>query len=85
MKSTMKANKELDLNFIDSLQDELADMAVSGGAGAAVGKSDPQGLRERSTLSPVAADFRQRPSELSHRPNRTSHQPPTQPTPGPHL
>jgi hypothetical protein len=26
----MKANKELDLNFIDKLQDELADMAVGG-------------------------------------------------------
>lgn len=28
MRGAMKANKELDLNFIDKLQDELADMAV---------------------------------------------------------
>lgn len=26
----MKSNKELDLNFIDKLQDELADMSVGG-------------------------------------------------------
>lgn len=29
MKTAMKTNKELDLNFIDRLQDDLADMAVS--------------------------------------------------------
>jgi charged multivesicular body protein 5 len=28
MKSTMKTNKELDLSFIDKLQEDLADMAV---------------------------------------------------------
>jgi len=28
MRGAMKSNKELDLNFIDKLQDELADMAV---------------------------------------------------------
>ena len=37
MKGAMKANKELDLNFIDKLQDELADMSVRGGGGGGGG------------------------------------------------
>jgi hypothetical protein len=31
MKGAMKGNKELNLSFIDNLQEELADMAVRGG------------------------------------------------------
>jgi hypothetical protein len=34
MKGAMKGNKELNLSFIDNLQEELADMAVRGGGGS---------------------------------------------------
>jgi hypothetical protein len=86
MRGTMKANKELDLNFIDKLQDELADMAVRGGGvmvegGVRKGRCSGAAGRGRWRRGRAAAAAGRALARAPRRPRLSQH--PTPPPPPP--